>query len=76
MDLIPSSSPGPPLIKSLSLIMKSAKVNGQLLLQVSADPYVSEAKVLFKSSNWSDSEAVEEAEKTKFQANCRLSPVS
>ena len=43
--------------------MKSAKVIGQLLLQESADPYVSEAKVLLKSGNWSASEAVEEVEK-------------
>ena len=40
--------------------MKSAKVSGQLLLEESADPYVSEAKVLLKSGNWSTSEAVEE----------------
>ena len=52
--------------------MKSGKVSSQLLLQESADPYVSEAKVLLKSGNWSASEAVEEA---KFQANFRLSPV-
>ena len=70
--LYSSSSPCPLPIKSLSSIMKSAKVSGQLLLQESADPYVSEAKVLLKSGNWSASEAVEEA---KFQANFRLSPV-
>ena len=46
--------------------MKSAKVSGQLLLRESADPYVSEAKVLLKSGNWSDSEAVE---KTKLRLN-------
>ena len=38
-------------MKSLSLIVKSAKISGQLLLQKSADPYVSEAKVLLKTSN-------------------------
>ena len=43
--------------------MKSAKVSGQLLLRESADPYVSKAKVLFKSGNWSASEAVKKAEK-------------
>ena len=43
--------------------MKSAKVSGQLLLQESADPYVSEARVLLKSDNCSASEVVEEAEK-------------
>ena len=58
-----SSSPCPLPIKSLSSIKKSAKVSGQLLLQESADPYVSEAKVLLKSGNWSASEAVEEAKK-------------
>ena len=31
-------------------------------LRESADPYVSEAKVLFKEGNWSASKAVEEAE--------------
>ena len=43
--------------------MKSTKVSGQLLLQESADPYVSEAKVSLKSGNWSASEDVEEAKK-------------
>ena len=43
--------------------MKSAKVSSQLLLREPADPYVSEAKVLLKSGNWSASEVVEEAEK-------------
>ena len=42
--------------------MKSAKVSGQLLLRESADPYVSEARVLLKS-DCSASEVVEEAEK-------------
>ena len=43
--------------------MKSGKVSGQLLIRESADPYVSEAKVLLKSGNWSASEMVEKAEK-------------
>ena len=43
--------------------MKSVKVSGQLLPRESTDPYVSEAKVLLKSGNWSASEAVEMAEK-------------
>ena len=43
--------------------MNSAKVSGQLLLRESVDPYVSEAKVLLKSGNWSASEVVEEVEK-------------
>ena len=43
--------------------MKSVKVSGQLLARESTDPYVSEAKVLLKSGNWSASEAVEMAEK-------------
>ena len=43
--------------------MKSAKASSQLLLPESADPYVSEAKVLLESGNWSASEVVEEAEK-------------
>ena len=44
-------------------MMKSAKVSSQLLLRGSADPYVSEAKVLPKSGNWSASEVAEQAEK-------------
>ena len=60
ISLYSSSSPCPLLFKSLSSIMKSAKVSGQLLLEESADPYVSEAKVLLKSGNWSASEAIEE----------------
>ena len=63
ISLHSSSLPCPLPLKSLSSIMKSAKVNGQVLLRESADPYVSEAKVLLKSDNWSASEAVEEAEK-------------
>ena len=43
--------------------MKSGKVSGQLLLRESADPYVSEAKVLLISGNWSTSEMVEKAKK-------------
>ena len=60
ISLYSSSSPCPLPFKSLSSIMKSAKGSGQLLLEESADPYVSEAKVLLKSGNWSASEAVEE----------------
>ena len=58
-----SSLPCPLPLKSLSSIMKSAKVSGQVLLRESADPYLSEANVLLKSGNWSASEAVEEAKK-------------
>ena len=63
ISLYLSSLPYPLPIKSLSSIMKSGKVSGQLLLQESANPYVSEAKVLLKSGNWSAAEAVEEAKK-------------
>ena len=49
ISLYSSSSPCPLPIKSLSSIMKSAKVSGQLLLQESADPYVSEAKVIIRA---------------------------
>ena len=63
ISLYSSSSPCLLPIKSLSSIMKSTKVSGQLLLQESADPYVSEAKVSLKSGNWSASEDVEEAKK-------------
>lgn len=43
--------------------MKSAKVVGQLLVQGSVDPCVSEANVLLKLGYWLPSDEVEEAQK-------------
>ena len=61
--LYSSSSPCPLPVKSLSSILKLAKVSGQLLLQESADPVVSKVKALLKSGNWLPSQAADEAKK-------------
>ena len=61
ISLYSSSSSCSVPIKSISSIIKSAKVSDQLLLRESEESFVSEAKVLLKSGNFSASEAVEEA---------------
>ena len=63
IPLYTSSSLCPLPIKSLSSILKSAKVSDQLLLWDSADPCVSEGKVLLKSGNCSASEVLEKTKK-------------
>ena len=49
--------------KSLSSIAKSAKISGQLLLQESADPWVSGAGISLKSGKWLASDAIKDAKK-------------
>ena len=60
--LYSSVSPCPLPIKSLTSIMKSAKVSGQLLLRDSADPVVSSANIDVTSGKWSALNNVTEAE--------------
>ena len=60
--LYSSLSPCPLPLKSLSSVLKSAKVSCHLLLRESKDPYVAEANVKLKTGNWDVSNAVSEAE--------------
>ena len=61
--LYSSVSPCPLPIKSLSSVLKSAKVSGHLLLRDSVDPAVSSNVPVLKAGAWSVSEAVVEAER-------------
>ena len=60
--LYSSSSPCPLPIKSLSSVLKSAKVSGQLLLNESVDPYVSSSNVSLSAGNLNIPEVVNAAE--------------
>ena len=66
--LYSSSSPCPLPLKSLTSILKSAKVSGHLLLRDSTDPNITESTSHLKCGFWDVSEAVIDAEsRLEFQ---------
>ena len=62
--LYSSVSPCPLPIKSLTSVMKSAKVSSHLLIRESSDPCVSGTSIDLYSGKWKVSDAVRETEST------------
>ncbi|XP_057310008.1 uncharacterized protein LOC130648007 [Hydractinia symbiolongicarpus] len=60
--LYSASSPCPLPLKSLSSVLKSAKISGYLLLRDSADPLVSGSPPDFKAGHWKVDQTVKSAE--------------
>ena len=68
ISLYCSTSPFPLLLKSLTLILKSTKVSGHLLLRESADKQISESASQLRCGFWDVAKAVVDAEsRPEFQ---------